>query len=161
MNYVYLETPIGKLLLAGDKTALRAIQIARPAPEPSWEASSSPVLVEAARQLIEYFAGKRREFDLPLAPEGTEFQRTVWRTLEQIPYGVTITYSELASRVGNPKAFRAAGSANGANPIPIVIPCHRVIAVGGKLGGYSGGLAVKEHLLELEGARVPLARTLF
>lgn len=98
----------------------------------------------------DYFAGRRTEFDLPLAPEGTPFQRAVWRQLQDIPYGETISYGELARRVGNPKASRAVGSANGANQIPIVIPCHRVIAAGGKLGGFGGGLRVKQALLELE-----------
>jgi methylated-DNA-[protein]-cysteine S-methyltransferase len=91
------------------------------------------------------------EFDLPLAPQGTQFQLAVWRELQRIPYGQTVSYGELARRIGNPKASRAVGSANGANQIPIVIPCHRVIAAGGKLGGFGGGLPVKEALLALEG----------
>jgi methylated-DNA-[protein]-cysteine S-methyltransferase len=102
------------------------------------------------RQLREYFAGKRAAFDLPLAPEGTAFQRSVWRQLQEIPYGETISYGELARRVGNPKASRAVGSANGANPVPIVIPCHRVIAGDGTLGGFGGGLLTKQTLLTLE-----------
>src|ERR1700688_3149557 len=102
------------------------------------------------RQLREYFAGKRTEFSLPLAPEGTAFQRSVWRQLQAIPYGETISYGELARRVGNPKASRAVGSANGANPLPIVIPCHRVIAGDGTLGGFGGGLPTKQTLLALE-----------
>ena len=108
----------------------------------------------AARQLSEYFSGARTEFDLPLAPEGTEFQRTVWRRLQDIPYGETIAYGELARRVGNPKASRAVGAANGANRIPIVIPCHRVIAANGKLTGFGGGLPIKEALLSLEAKRL-------
>ena len=108
---------------------------------------------EAVRQLKEYFAGRRTDFDLPLAPQGTEFQRDVWRRLQEIPYGETISYGELAKRIGNPKASRAVGAANGSNPIPIVIPCHRVLAKAG-LGGYSGsgGLETKQALLTLEGA---------
>ncbi len=102
------------------------------------------------KQLREYFAGKRADFDLPLAPEGTEFQRSVWRNLQDIPYGETISYGELAKRVGNPKASRAVGAANGQNPIPIVIPCHRVIGANGKLTGFGGGLPTKEALLALE-----------
>ena len=98
----------------------------------------------------EYFSGRRTEFDLPLAPEGTEFQRTVWRHLQDIPYGQTISYGELAKRVGNPKASRAVGAANGCNPLPIVIPCHRVIGANGKLTGFGGGLPTKEMLLSLE-----------
>jgi methylated-DNA-[protein]-cysteine S-methyltransferase len=149
VNYCYLETPVGVLLIAGDGEAVRRIEFA-PEPEKDWvEAASGPV-GEAARQLRDYFAGARREFDLPLAPEGTAFQRAVWRLLQDIPYGETISYGELARRVGNPKASRAVGAANGANPIPIVIPCHRVIGSNGKLTGFGGGLPMKEALLSLE-----------
>jgi methylated-DNA-[protein]-cysteine S-methyltransferase len=102
------------------------------------------------RQLREYFSGRRTEFELPLAPQGTAFQRGVWRQLQEIPYGETISYGELAKRVGNPKASRAVGAANGQNPIPIVIPCHRVIGSNGKLTGFGGGLPTKEALLALE-----------
>ena len=105
---------------------------------------------EAIRQLAAYFAGELEIFDLPLAPEGTPFQLAVWRRLNDIPYGETISYGELARRLGNPKASRAVGLANGANPIPIVIPCHRVIGSNGKLTGYGGGLPIKEKLLALE-----------
>jgi methylated-DNA-[protein]-cysteine S-methyltransferase len=119
-------------------------------PEPEWQESQRGPVGEAIRQLREYFAGKRVEFDLPLAPEGTAFQRGVWRQLQEIPYGETISYGELARRVGNPKASRAVGSANGANPLPIVIPCHRVIAGDGSLGGFGGGLPTKQTLLDLE-----------
>jgi methylated-DNA-[protein]-cysteine S-methyltransferase len=107
-------------------------------------------LQEAIRQLRAYFAGKLENFDLPLAPEGTPFQRAVWKLLCDIPYGETISYGELARRVGNPKASRAVGLANGSNPIAIVIPCHRVIGSNGKLTGYGGGLPLKEKLLALE-----------
>ena len=107
---------------------------------------------EAARQLGEYFRRERRDFDLPLAPRGTPFQLRVWQELQAIPYGATVSYAELAARVGSPGAYRAVGRANGTNPIPVVIPCHRVINVGGALGGYGGGLPVKRALLELEGA---------
>jgi methylated-DNA-[protein]-cysteine S-methyltransferase len=109
-------------------------------------------LAEAARQLDEYFAGTRRVFDLALRPTGTEFQRTVWRALCEIPFGETISYAELARRVGRPEGFRAVGQANARNPLAIVVPCHRVIAAGGGLGGYSGGLDVKARLLALESA---------
>ena len=115
-------------------------------------------LAEAVRQLREYFAGKRRDFDLPLALEGTDFQRKVWRKLQEIPYGETISYGELAKRVGNPKASRAVGSANGKNRIPIVIPCHRVIAGDGGLGGFGGGLTTKEKLLAIEKPRANAAK---
>jgi methylated-DNA-[protein]-cysteine S-methyltransferase len=119
-------------------------------PEPEWQESQRGPIAEAARQLREYFAGKRAQFDLLLAPEGTAFQRDVWRQLQEIPYGETISYGELARRVGNPKASRAVGSANGANPLPIVIPCHRVIAGDGTLGGFGGGLPTKQTLIALE-----------
>ncbi len=154
MNYTYLETPIGTLLIAGDEEAVRRIEFPKngkpAAPQPSWRLSPRGPVGEAARQLREYFAGKRQRFDLPLAPEGTAFQRGVWRRLREIPYGQTISYGELAKRVGNPKASRAVGAANGQNPIPIVIPCHRVIGANGKLTGFGGGLPVKEALLRLE-----------
>ena len=154
MNYAYLETPIGTLLIVGDDAAVHRIAFpqrghaAKPGPELQ-ESQRGPV-GEAMRQLREYFAGKRAAFDLPLAPEGTAFQRSVWRQLQEIPYGETISYGELARRVGNPKASRAVGSANGANPLPIVIPCHRVIAGDGTLGGFGGGLPTKQTLLALE-----------
>jgi methylated-DNA-[protein]-cysteine S-methyltransferase len=154
VNYAYLETPIGTLLVAGDAAAVHRItfpQQGRAAkPEPEWQESQLGSVGEAVRQLREYFAGQRAEFDLPLAPEGTPFQRSVWRQLQEIPYGETISYGELARRVGNPKASRAVGSANGANPLPIVIPCHRVIAGDGSLGGFGGGLPTKQTLLALE-----------
>ena len=104
------------------------------------------------QQLNEYFAGLRRDFNLPLAPIGSPFQTKVWQTLCKIPYGETISYQTLATQIGNPKASRAVGSANGANPIPIIIPCHRVITSDSRLGGYAGGLAAKRILLQLEGA---------
>ena len=154
MNYAYLDTPIGTLLIAGDADAV--LQITFPSrgkaakAEAGWVESQRGPVGEAIRQLREYFAGKRTGFDLPLAPRGTEFQRSVWRQLQEIPYGETISYGELARRVGNPKASRAVGSANGANPLPIVIPCHRVIAGNGTLGGFGGGLPMKQTLLALE-----------
>ncbi len=154
MKYCYLDTPIGTLLIAGDEVALHRITFpahGRAAkPEPEWQESQRGPLGEAARQLRAYFLGKRAGFDLPLALAGTAFQRAVWRQLQQIPYGETISYGELARRVGNPKASRAVGSANGANPLPIVIPCHRVIASDGTLGGFGGGLPTKQMLLALE-----------
>jgi len=157
MNYCVMESPIGPLLLAGDREAVRHIRFAEKGKaaraEEGWEESESGAVGEAVGQLREYFAGTRTEFDLELAPEGTEFQRTVWRTLQGIPYGETISYGELARRVGNPKASRAVGAANGRNPIPIVIPCHRVIGASGKLTGFGGGLPVKEALLSLERGR--------
>ncbi len=154
MNYAYLDTPIGTLLIAGDAAAVQRIAFPRRGkavkPEPEWQESARGPVGEAMRQLRKYFAGRRTGFDLPLAPEGTAFQRAVWRQLQDIPYGETISYGELARRVGNPKASRAVGSANGANPLPIVIPCHRVIAGDGTLGGFGGGLPTKQTLLTLE-----------
>ena len=120
------------------------------------EQKSLPVLTRTRRQLEEYFAGQRREFELPLEPRGTEFQRRVWQRLTQIAYGDTTTYGALADDLGNPNGSRAVGLANGSNPIPIVIPCHRVIGADGSLTGFGGGLAIKSALLELErGARQP------
>ncbi len=110
---------------------------------------------EVQRQLAEYFAGERREFDLVLAPQGTDFERAVWKELEKIPFGETRTYGEIAGILGRPGAARAVGRANGANPIPIVVPCHRVIGADGSLTGFGGGLEVKSRLLELEGGSLP------
>ena len=151
--YSQIESPVGPLLLAADDAGLRQILFANgrhPArPESSWKRDPAP-LQETIRQLHAYFAGELEQFDLPLAPEGTPFQLEVWRRLCHIPYGETISYGELARRIGNPKASRAVGLANGSNPIPIVIPCHRVIGSNGKLTGYGGGLPIKEKLLALE-----------
>ena len=139
--------------LATDGKALRHIDfMVRPADlraPAGWVRAEAP-FKKAVEQLEAYFAGALRDFDTPLAPQGTEFQRNVWRCLREIPYGETISYSELAIRVGNPKAFRAVGLANGQNPIPILIPCHRVIGKDGSLVGYGGGLHIKEKLLALE-----------
>ena len=139
--------------LATDGAALRRIEFLaghaeRRAPA-DWIRDAAP-LKTVVEQLKAYFAGALRDFDAPLAPQGTTFQQRVWRSLREIPYGETISYSELATRVGNPMAFRAVGLANGQNPIPIVIPCHRVIGKDGTLVGYGGGLHIKETLLALE-----------
>jgi methylated-DNA-[protein]-cysteine S-methyltransferase len=148
-----IESPIGPLLLAGDDHGLRHIHFLNgrrpPKPDPAWIADPAP-LQKTIRQLRAYFAGELETFDLPLAPQGTAFQLNVWQKLCDIPYGETISYGELARRIGNPKASRAVGLANGSNPIPIVIPCHRVIGSNGKLTGYGGGLEIKEKLLSLE-----------
>jgi len=156
MNYCYVDTSIGRLLLAATDHALCLIEFQNGAPaepQPDWTPSSRGVLADASRQLKEYFAGKREDFDLPLEPSGTEFQRTVWKHLRDIPYGQTISYGELAKRVGNPKASRAVGAANGRNPLPIVVPCHRVIGASGKMTGFGGGIPVKEALLALESSQ--------
>ena len=150
-----IDSPVGRLLLAGDGASL--IQVCfQSGPRPQqlrdgWVAAAAP-LRAAIEQLDEYFAGRRRRFDLPLAPRGTDFQRRVWRALSDIPYGKTISYGELARRIGKPSASRAVGLANGANPLPIVVPCHRVIGADGSLTGFGGGLPIKRKLLALEGA---------
>jgi methylated-DNA-[protein]-cysteine S-methyltransferase len=153
VRYTQIESPLGQLLLAADDAGLRYIRFGRekPAlrPDPAWHEERG-LLQETVRQLTAYFAGQRESFDLPLAPQGTPFQLAVWKRLCDIPYGQTISYGELARRMGNPNASRAVGLANGANPIPIVIPCHRVIGSNGKLTGYGGGLPIKQKLLALE-----------
>ncbi len=153
MNYTQIDSPLGPLLLAADDAGLREILFVNgrhsARPDPSWKENAAP-LKDTIRQLRAYFAGKLENFDLPLAPQGTPFQLDVWRRLCEIPYGATIFYGELARRIGNPNASRAVGLANGSNPIPIVIPCHRVIGSNGKLTGYGGGLPIKEKLLALE-----------
>jgi methylated-DNA-[protein]-cysteine S-methyltransferase len=152
MNYAYLDTPIGPLLIAGDEHVVRRIDFPNKEarPEAGWVESPKGAVGEAMKQLREYFAGKRADFDLALEPAGTPFQLRVWRELSGIPYGQTISYGELAKRVGNPNASRAVGAANGKNPLPIVVPCHRVIGANGKLTGFGGGLPTKEALLALE-----------
>ncbi len=158
-SYTQMDSPIGQLLLAADETGLRRIEFmsskrAHP-PESDWREDARP-LTEVIRQLRAYFAGKLEAFDLPLAPEGTDFQQKVWRRLCDIPFGETISYGQLAQRIGNPNASRAVGLANGSNPIPIIIPCHRVIGSNGKLTGYGGGLPIKEKLLALERRQLTL-----
>jgi methylated-DNA-[protein]-cysteine S-methyltransferase len=157
MTRVYMDSPIGKLRLEGDAGGLQAIEFVRRAPrtrsQPADRDLPAPVR-EAKRQLQDYFAGKRQDFDLPMSVQGTAFQLAVWKELQKIPYGQTISYGELARRIGRPKAVRAVGAANGCNPLPIVVPCHRVIGSNGKLTGYGGGIGIKKRLLALEGARV-------
>ncbi len=152
-SYTRIASPVGPLLLAADDAGLREILFVHGRtpghPRSTWRENAAP-LKETMRQLRAYFAGKLENFDLPLAPQGTRFQLDVWKRLCEIPYGDTISYGELAKRIGNPKASRAVGLANGQNPIPIIIPCHRVIASDGKLTGYGGGLPIKEKLLALE-----------
>jgi methylated-DNA-[protein]-cysteine S-methyltransferase len=152
MRYTICETPIGNLVLAGDDAGLRHILFSGDAIPRGWTRDHA-FLAAARQQIAEYFAGARQVFDLPLAPAGTAFQQRVWRALIEIPYGTTVSYGALAQRIGQPGAARAVGLANNRNPLPIVIPCHRVIGASGSLTGYGGGLHVKEHLLALEGAR--------
>ena len=153
--FTRLETPIGILTLAADDGGLRRIDFPPPRPPPAdagWREGRSPILDEACRQLDEYFAGRRRSFELLLSPQGTDFQRSVWTTLASLPYGETWSYRDLALRLGRPSATRAVGAANGRNPLPIVLPCHRVIGADGSLTGFGGGLPTKAFLLRLEGS---------
>jgi len=149
--WITMPSPVGELLLQSDGASLTAITFA-PFRPPPWDADpADAVLATARRQLEEYFAGHRRQFDLPLSAGGTAFQQRVWCALRAIPYGRTASYGEIAQRLGLPAgASRAVGVANGRNPIPIVVPCHRVIGSDGALTGYAGGLQRKEVLLKLE-----------
>ncbi len=141
------------LRLTASPAGIRSIDFDPDRPFQGEAAPSDPLLQDAARQLRDYFAGALRAFALPLDPHGTEFQKRVWRELETIPYGEVRSYSQMAAAIDAPKAVRAVGAANGSNPIPIVIPCHRVIGANGKLVGYGGGLPLKRRLLDLESAR--------
>ena len=155
------KSPLGKLELESDGKSLTRVRLpGEPKPQPHGAGADTDIqfvrdpkpFAAIIAQLDEYFAGTRRRFDLPLAPRGTPFQLKVWRELRKIPYGKTITYAVLAHRAGNDAACRAVGAANGRNPLPIVVPCHRVIGSDGSLTGFGGGIAAKRRLLELEGA---------
>jgi methylated-DNA-[protein]-cysteine S-methyltransferase len=153
MNFEYFKSPIGTLRLVSDGSSLLRIEFEGQYCEKAGETQAwDAVLKRCAKQLDEYFAGKRLAFDLPLAAAGTEFQKSVWRALEEIPYGELRSYSDIANSIDRAKAVRAVGAANGRNPLPIVVPCHRVIGSNGSLTGFAGGLATKEQLLKLEGA---------
>lgn len=143
-----MQSPIGLLTIEETDGAITALRFGGETVSPP----PTPLLQRAAQQLTEYFAARRRRFDLPLRPQGTVFQQAAWSALCAIPYGQTRTYAQQAAAIGNPKACRAVGMANHCNPLPLFIPCHRVIGAGGKLTGYAGGLAVKRFLLELEQA---------
>ena len=147
-----IASPLGRLRLTEEGGALTRLDFVEDEP---LRPPETPLLIQAERELGEYFSGTRRGFDLPLAPQGTDFQRRVWRALQDIPYGQTRSYAQLAAAVGAPRACRAVGGANGRNPLPILIPCHRVIAADGRLAGFSAGLERKEALLELEGIHAP------
>ena len=155
MEYCYINSPIGALLLAGDAAALMFIGLpegkGRIGPAATWSLNDKN-FSRAKMQLTQYFDGDRKVFDLPLTPSGTEFQLSVWRALRLIPYGETRSYGQIAEAIDKPKAVRAVGAANGKNPLPIVVPCHRVIGADGSLTGFGGGLAAKSYLLELESA---------
>lgn len=143
-----VDTPIGSLWLSRDEHGLSRVDFHGDARA----RSGDPLLAEAETQLLAYFAGERTRFELPLSPRGTDFQRSVWAAVGAIPYGDTTTYSELAASLGRPTAFRAVGAANGRNPLPVIVPCHRVIGAAGALTGYGGGLDRKRALLDLERA---------
>ena len=144
------ETPVGKLGIAEKDGGISHILFEHQPAPPGYETRETPLIREAAAQLAAYFAGESREFDLPLSPEGTAFQRMVWDALCTIEVGETRSYQQMAVQINRPTAVRAVGAANGRNPIPIMIPCHRVIGSNGSLTGYAGGLAMKQYLLEQE-----------
>jgi methylated-DNA-[protein]-cysteine S-methyltransferase len=157
--YDVVQTPIDRLVVASDGSAIVGVWMANAEPDDvSWadRRGADSLLDEARRQLVAYFAGRLRAFDLPLAPNGTEFQRRVWTELTKIPFGATISYARLARRVSNAAAVRAVGAANGRNPIPIIVPCHRVIGSDGSLTGFGGGLHRKQWLLKHEGGQIEL-----
>lgn len=150
-----VNSPVGKILMAANAEGLTHLLFAEhlrvPPPDGDGSAEADKILSATEKQLAEYFAGRRRFFDLPLSPQGTEFQTEVWLALRRIPFGETVSYQALARNIGRPKAVRAVGAANGANPISIVVPCHRVIGKNGRLTGFGGGLQAKADLLKLEG----------
>ncbi len=157
--YYRYQSPVGGLRIVADENAITEIHLERDRGNELQRLIGSdeveektPLIIEAVNQLEEYFAGTRRRFNLPLAPEGTDFQKRDWAALQDIPYGETRTYKDIAEAIGCPKGFRAVGLANNRNPIIIVIPCHRVIGADGRLVGYGGGVDVKERLLKLEGS---------
>ncbi|AQA20048.1 cysteine methyltransferase [Halioglobus japonicus] len=153
MNYQYLNSPIGTLRVLSDGQHITAIEWPEQHSDTAGQIEQSDAaLAQCVEQLQEYFAGTRRSFDLPLAPGGTEFQNAVWAQLARIPFGELRSYGDIAREMGKPKAMRAVGAANGRNPIPIVVPCHRVIGSDGSLTGFAGGLDAKKTLLNLEGA---------
>lgn len=156
MHYTYYDSPVGKLLLAGDDAGLRILSFPeghkKRVHSDDWAESTAP-FTAAIEQLRAYFDGELTVFSLDLAPVGTPFQCAVWQALQTIPYGETRSYGEIARQIDKPKAVRAVGAANGSNPLPIIVPCHRVIGHNGRLTGFGGGLPTKHFLLNLEGAR--------
>ena len=155
IRYCYLDTPLGAMLIAADDKVLAEVQLPPKGKRvrrisPDWKQGTNPLLRKARQQLREYFAGKRQGFELPFQLEGAPFSAAVWKGLADIPYGETVSYQELARRIGRPRASRAVGGACGRNPLPIVLPCHRVVGSGGSLTGFGGGLKAKEQLLALE-----------
>ena len=150
MDFCLFDTPVGQMALAGEGDAISRLYLPG-LPLPRLASRETPLLARGREELLEYLAGARRDFDLPLAPQGTPFQQRVWAALREIPYGQTRSYRELALATGSPRGYRAVGMANHRNPIPILIPCHRVVGADGSLTGYAGGLELKRKLLELEG----------
>jgi len=144
------NSPVGPLYLVASDKGLRGVFWKQQSFESQSSALATKYLEQAIEQLTQYFEGARHSFDIPLDIVGTDFQKKVWKTLEQIPYGKTFSYKDVAVKINNLKAIRAVGTANGQNPLSIIIPCHRVIGSDGKLTGYAGGLKIKEHLLNLE-----------
>lgn len=157
--YRYVDAPIGRLMIAADAHGIRALEFPQnrhPVKRVGeWREGDTPLLRQAIDQLGEYFDGRRQSFDLPLSARGTPFQHVVWQALRDIPFGHTWSYAQLAQRIGKPTAMRAVGAANGRNPIPIIVPCHRVIGANGTLTGFGGGIDCKRFLLELEQRRAP------
>jgi methylated-DNA-[protein]-cysteine S-methyltransferase len=160
MLYTTIESPIGELLLSGDEQALHGLYM-QAGRKPTaigagWQRSAQPFAI-VTEQLSEYFEGRRVEFDVPLRLHGSSFERRVWRALQDIPYAETVSYGEIARRIGQPHAARAVGLANGRNPIAVIVPCHRVVGANGTLTGYGGGLERKRLLLELEAGQMSLS----
>jgi methylated-DNA-[protein]-cysteine S-methyltransferase len=159
ITHASIDSPIGPLRVAANDDGLCFIGFPQPrrafALPPAWREGRHRLIELARSQLDEYFAGERQAFDLPLAPRGTPFQQRVWQALAQIPFGQTRSYAQLAGAIGQPTAMRAVGAANGRNPLPIVVPCHRVIGADGSLTGFGGGLPAKQFLLRLEGVLPP------
>ena len=149
INYYFYETVIGYLTISADEQGITDVSFGKRNPVHA-VCEETPFIKQAVNELQEYFEGRRREFTVPLHPQGTDFQLRVWQVLRTIPYGKTWSYKQVATAAGNPKASRAVGMANNRNPIAIIIPCHRVIGANGRLVGYAGGLDVKEKLLEIE-----------
>lgn len=159
--YVIVPSPVGDLMLVADAAALKGVYFVGckhlPAASKQWEPKAEhPILQSARKQLQEYFAGRRKIFSLPLSPIGTDFQTAVWKNIAVIPYGKTVSYSDLAQQAGQPEAIRAAGTSTGRNPISIIIPCHRVVGKNGGLHGFAGGLERKRQLLNLENPELEL-----
>jgi len=146
----YYDTPVGKIGIAEEEGAVVRLLFPHEKAEPHYVEKETPLLKKAAKQVAEYFAGKRKVFDLPLKLKGTDFQVSCWNALLTVPYGKTVSYQHIAEKVGSPKGFRAVGGANHNNPIPLIVPCHRIIGKDGSLVGFGGGLPLKRYLLDLE-----------